>query len=295
MDGTKNPIGALTMVYKDYQFLARWYDYYGKQLGYENLFVFSHGNDPEHRRIAANANVINVPRNPGMHLFDRRRWRMMSALASGMLEFYNWMIVSDVDEILVVDPDVAPGLVGYVAQTYADKKGPKNLSPLGIELIHLPEEEPLPIADDATVLSRRRIFRPSRNYSKPCLVGAPVVFGPGGHRNNLGRRHMPEGLYLIHLKYFDLPATKARAEAQEKLLAEALDVNAAYEDHPWLKTLKNHLDAIETMELTDDNSKLESFRKGLHRQRERYTNQFVWGAPKNTHLFRLPERFADVF
>lgn len=295
MDGTKSPIGAVTMVYKDYQFLKRWYDYYDNQFGAENLFVYSHGNDPEHRRIATKANVINVPRDPGMHLFDRRRWRMMSALASGMLEFYNWMIVSDVDEILVVDPDVAPNLVDYVSDRYADKKGPKNLSPLGIELIHKPDEEPLPIEDNATILSRRRIFRPSRNYSKPCLVGAPVVFGPGGHRNNLGRRHMPESLYLIHLKYFDLPATEARAEAQKKLLAEALDVNSAYEDHPWFQTLKIHQDAIANMELTHDDSKLDEFRKGLHQQRERYTDQFVWGAPKNTYLFRLPDRFGEVF
>lgn len=193
MDDTKKPLGAVTMVYEDYFFLERWYDHYRRQVGAENLYVFSHGNDPRHREIADGANVMNVPRDPSMQKFDRRRWRMMGLFASGMLEFYRWMVVSDVDEILVLDPRAGDSIPGYLAANYGDpRKSPRNLSPLGLELFHLPGEEPLPIAPDETILSRRRIFRPSRNYSKPCLIGAPAIFGPGGHRNNLGPRHMPE-------------------------------------------------------------------------------------------------------
>ncbi|MGB0800036.1 MAG: hypothetical protein ACPGRD_12035, partial [Planktomarina sp.] len=72
MDKTKNPLGVVGMVYQDYAMLQRWYDYYAAQVGPENLFVFSHGNDPKHREIAKGANVINVPRDPAMTKFDSR-------------------------------------------------------------------------------------------------------------------------------------------------------------------------------------------------------------------------------
>jgi hypothetical protein len=35
--GQKQPLGVLTMVYKDYFFLERWYKYYKDQIGAENI------------------------------------------------------------------------------------------------------------------------------------------------------------------------------------------------------------------------------------------------------------------
>ncbi len=120
MDPTKHPLAVITMVYGDYPFLTRWHRYYSAQVGAENLYVFSHGNDPEHRRIAAGANVMNVPRDGGMVKFDRRRWKMMGHLVSGLLEFYTWVIVADVDEIVIVDPKVSTGLIAHLRDRYGD-------------------------------------------------------------------------------------------------------------------------------------------------------------------------------
>lgn len=297
MDDTKKPLGAVTMVYEDYFFLERWYDHYRRQVGAENLYVFSHGNDPRHREIADGANVMNVPRDPSMQKFDRRRWRMMGLFASGMLEFYRWMVVSDVDEILVLDPRAGDSIPGYLAANYGDpRKSPRNLSPLGLELFHLPGEEPLPIAPDETILSRRRIFRPSRNYSKPCLIGAPAIFGPGGHRNNLGPRHMPEDLYLIHLKFFDHATLAARAEEKGRIITQARALNPGIrENHSFSKTLAGYHGFLETATLTDEGLELPEFRAAMMKQTEKYANQFVWGPATTTNLYRLPERFASVF
>lgn len=297
MDRTKKPLGAVTMVYEDYFFLDRWYQYYSAQLGAENLFVYSHGNDPKHRQIAPDANVMHVPRTPAMTKFDRRRWKMLGSFASGMLEFYNWMIVSDVDEIMVVDPDVAPGLLAYLeAELPVKKRAPLNISPLGLELIHCPQEEPLPIEDGETILSRRRIFRPSRNYSKPCLIGAPAVFGPGGHRNTLGRRHLPQDLYLLHLKFCDLPQLVARADQRQAVVAAAKRENADFEKgHPWDNTLASYHRILEHYTLQGVDIALPDFRAALVRQVEKYSDQYVWGRVSNTNLYRIPDRFASVF
>lgn len=297
MDKTKKMLGVVTMLYEDYFFLERWYEYYSKQVGAENLYVFSHGNDPKHREIAKNANVMNLPRDVSMFKFDRRRWRMMSHLASGLLDYYNWMIVTDVDEIVVVDPNAAPTLVDYILENYdAPGVNLKNISPLGLELIHLPEEEPLAIEKNETILSQRRIFRPNANYSKPCLVAAPAVFGPGGHRNNLGRRHLSDDLYLLHLKFFDLSTMESVAKIRGQLTAVAGDLGTdGFQAHPWSKTLDTYRKILSLMTLADEDIELPEIRASMRKQREKYHNQFVWGRIKNTKLHRIPERFAKVF
>lgn len=285
------------MVYKDYVFLQRWYDYYRKQIGAENIFVLSHGNDPQHRRIAYDANVINVPRDPSLFKFDRRRWRMMGSVASGMLEFYNWMIVSDVDEFVVVDPLASSGIVNYLQENYGrPETAQANISPLGLDLIHIPEEEPHPIEPKKTILSCRRIFRPNSNYSKPCIVSAPVIFGPGGHRNNLGLRHMPKDLYLIHLKYSDFDTLKMRDKLLRQIVTEANALNSSItRNHSFGKALKGYMATIENATLMGEEIELTDFRNKMNKQVEKYSNQFIWGKATTKNLYRLPERFSDIF
>jgi len=297
VDQTKRPLGAATMVYEDYFFLERWYRYYDAQIGGENLFVFSHGDDPRHQEIAEKASVIAVPREDSLYKFDRRRWRMMSLFISGMLEFYNWMILSDVDEIMVADPDLAPDLVSFITATYGDfRKAPASVAPFALDMVHVPDLEPLPIEDGATILSRRRTFRPSRVYSKPCLVRAPVIFGPGGHRNNLGPRHLSDGLYLLHLKYFDEPMLRARAEQRRKDMALAITLNTDFsEDHQWMKTYHEYELTVQNNDVLGEDIQLPEFRAAMMRQTERHPDQYIWGKAQGRGLYRIPERFASVF
>lgn len=296
MDATRKPLAVITMVYGDYPFLKRWYDYYGAQVGPEHLYVFSHGNDPEHRRIAPKANVLNAPRDPGMVKFDRRRWKMMSHLASGLLEFYNWVIVADVDEIVIVDPAVADGLVAHLADRYADPKAaPRSLSPFALNMIHVPELEPLPVVEGEPILTRRRHFLPSRVYSKPCLVHEPVVFGPGGHRNNLGPRHLSDALFLVHLKSADVGWMTQRADVQAELVSAAALSNPDYRgQHGWTETVATYHRIRTTHKPGPEDVALPAIRAAMLRQTERHKDQFIWGNFENDTLYRIPDRFAGL-
>lgn len=297
MDPTKQPLAVVSMAYKDYFFLKRWHSYYSNQAGADNLYLMSHGNDPLHRSIATGANVLNLPRDPTMHKFDRRRWRAMARFASGLLDFYNWVIVADIDEIVIVDPLVAPSLIDHLQQhPFSAADGPKNIAPLCLELIHTPAEEPLPITEGETILSRRRIFRPNRNYSKPCLVGAPMTYGPGGHRNDLGRRHLPDHLYTLHLKYFD-HAIMASTAAARRALIKAADVASGKAEtaHSWNRTLEAYGEIVASSTLTKEDIALPEFRAAMLQQIEKYTDQFIWGPVRTDKLYRIPERFSSVF
>jgi hypothetical protein len=76
MDQTRAPMMAMTMVGGDHFFLGRWVEYYGRHLGRENLYVLSHGGDPEHKRIAEGCNVIYLPFDETRNCFNQRRWQM---------------------------------------------------------------------------------------------------------------------------------------------------------------------------------------------------------------------------
>ncbi|WP_299828259.1 glycosyltransferase family 2 protein [uncultured Roseobacter sp.] len=296
MDSSKRPLGVVGMVFGDYTMLKRWYDYYGAQVGVENLFLFSHGNDPRHHEIAKGANVIGVPRDAEIVKFDARRWRMMSHFASGYLNYYNWMLVTDIDEMVVVDPDVAPSLVRYLDQKFPDiSAAPTSISPLGLNIVHVPEEEKLPILDDETILSRRRYFYPSRVYSKPILVRAPVFFGPGGHRNNLGLRTLSDDLYLVHLKFCDMTDIIARTQQQNGLMDDAAPQDPDNIDTIRRnKTLASYQSLRDEFALADEDIRLPEFRANMLRQREKYTDSYIWGKARTTKLYQMPSRFAGL-
>jgi hypothetical protein len=297
LDKTRKPLGVIGMVHEDYTMFKRWYDHYASQVGPENLFVFSHGNDPHHRVIAPGANVINAPRDPSMFKFDPRRWRMMGDFASGMLNFYNWMLVTDIDELVVVDPDVATGLVPYLEDRFAvGQPVPACISPFALNIVHVPEQEPLPIDPAATVLSRRRHFYPSRMYSKPNLISKPVMFGPGGHRNNLGRRILSDDLYLVHLKMYDVTGLEERVARQVSLVDEAGETNsemAGY--HVWRTSLDAYREARDKFELGPEDIRLPEVRaKMVDDQFARYQDRYIWGDFENKTLYRIPDRFAGL-
>jgi hypothetical protein len=286
----------MTMVYGDHFFLRRWYEYYRAQIGAENLFVLSHGNDPEHHAIACEANVIGIPRDPSMQGFDVRRWQMMGLFASGLLSYYDRMIVADVDEIVIVDPAAAPGLVAYLARIFPDPlAAPPNVAPLGLELVHIPAEEPLPIVDGQTILSRRRTFRPNRNYSKPCVIGGLTVFSAGGHTNNLGLRFMPDDMYLIHLKYFDNRTVSARAWQRRRIVEEAARLRPGVRIQGWHRIIRTYREMVANARIAGEDVELAAYRAAMKRQVEKGPNRYVWGPAQDDALYRLPERFGTVF
>ncbi|WP_299672861.1 glycosyltransferase family 2 protein [uncultured Roseobacter sp.] len=296
MDNSKRPLGVIGMVFGDYAMLQRWFDYYAAQVGAENLYLFSHGNDPQHHAIAKGAHVIGVPRDRDVIKFDARRWRMMSHFASGYLNYYNWMLVTDIDEIFAVDPEVSPSLVEYLESKFSDiSTAPTSISPLGLNIVHVPEEEPLPIVSDQTILSRRRYFYPSRVYSKPTLVRAPVIFGPGGHRNNLGPRTLSDDLYLIHLKFCDFTDIVTRTQNKngfmdDMVIGGAVDVDKVRRE----KTLASYQELRNQFILAEENIKLPEFREKMKKQRPKYVNNYIWGNAKSNKLYQIPSRFSSL-
>ncbi len=296
MDPTKAPCGAITMAYKDYLFLQRWVDHYGKQFGRQHLYVLSHGGDPEHARIAEGCNVIRLPRDPQLFRLDRRRWNLISQFASGMLRYYNWLFVGDVDEVVILDPQVGTDLVEYMRR-FEGAGVPKSLCPFAIELIHNPEVEPEPIVAGEPILARRRVFRANANYSKPCIIRKDVAFTIGGHANNHLPRALDPHLYLLHLRFFDFDIASerlgGRKEMREIMTGEK---DPATVGHAWGKDLENFRKLAAGRPVREDAELPEFRRKMVEGQQLLHDDKVAfWGGGRTKELYRLPERFASVF
>ena len=297
LDPTKKPAGAMTMVYQDYYFLQRWVDYYGRQFGREHLYILSHGGDPEHTRICEGANVIRLPRDPTLWRMDRRRWDFCGRFSSGLLRYYNWFIVNDVDEVVIVDPDVAPDLLTYLGRYDNPKTAPASVSPFGIELVHNPLAEPEPLVDDQTILSRRRVFRANANYSKPCVLRKEAGFTAGGHANSHQPRVLDPHLYLIHLRFFDHDMVTARLTDRKDLrtiIDAAHGANAA--GKAWSNDLDKYLKLSKGEAVREDLELPEFRRKMIDDQQHLHNGKITFfGGGRSKELYRLPERFASVF
>ena len=192
-------IAVVTMVRDDPFFLEIWLRYYGNMFGRENCYIVNHGRGEQVSDMAKGCNVIGIP---GLHHknFDMKRWRMLNNFVMGLRSYYDYVVVGDVDELVVMDPDCGMDLREFLAQS----RPRRVLTPVGLEVIHRIDCEHEAITD--TVLGPRRHVRPAPHYSKPCAISAGTKIARGGHFTAFDRLITPEHMYLFHLKYCDFDA-----------------------------------------------------------------------------------------
>lgn len=187
---------ALTMVRDDLFFLKHWLRHYGGTFGRENCYIVNHGRGEAVARLAEGCEIIGIPGEMGAN-FDAKRWRLLNNIAHGLRGYYTHVVVGDVDELVVTDPAQGDDLLGFLRRTPPRRV----LTPVGLELVHLPQEEPAPAAE--RLIGPRRHVRLAPDYSKPCILSTGVKIARGGHFTQANRLETPEGLYLLHLKYAD--------------------------------------------------------------------------------------------
>ena len=207
-------ICAITMVYRDYWALAQWYRYYGKHLGPRNLYVVSHGYDPEIANICPEASIITIPRDE-LKNFDRVRLKLINALQSGLNNLYDWVIQTDADELVCFDPDT----YGSFAEMFKTTKAPA-LFALGLNLAEVEGDVPLKPEDSA--LAHRNVACVTGNYSKAWAVRKAIplrwhgVFC-GYRKTDDFPFEMPDGVFFVHLKHANIEALSAANEVRQSV------------------------------------------------------------------------------
>ena len=106
-------VAVITTVRDDDFFLKKWVDYYGGFFGRDALYVINHGNQEQVRRIAEGCNLFPIPDTDTQN-FNIRRWRTQNGLLSALRQWYAHVIVCDVDEFIVVDPETGHDLGSWL-------------------------------------------------------------------------------------------------------------------------------------------------------------------------------------
>ena len=284
---------ALTMVRDDAFFLKAWLRHYGGLFGRENCYVINHGRGAEVADLAAGCNVIGIPGDPHRN-FDMKRWRMLNNFVMGLRCYYTHVIVGDVDELVVLDPEAGADLAGFLRQM----PGGRVLTPLGLEVIHRIDREPDPVA--GAILGPRRHVRPAPHYSKPCVVSAGTKIARGGHFTQYPKLHTPDHLYLLHLKYCDFDAYR---QAMDRRNAAAAATGATVKEaaigRHWFAEARGDdravFDAFAGLRL-QESFDLRPVRKRMHRSWAPRGETGFWAfeRPEFDTQYVLPDRFVGL-
>lgn len=207
-------ICALTMVRNDEFFLRRWVAYYGAELGLENLYVFLDGTDQPIPDWCPGVNVVARERVAGqVAAADRGRIDFLSSKAAELLQRYDMVIGTDVDEFLVADPNLNVSLVEFLSSL-----SPRlSYSGLGVDVgQHTGKEGE--IDDSLPFLDQRAHAVLSTRYSKSSVITRPVPWGSGFHRVRNRNFHIVRDLYLFHFGCVDLKRLEAKITDKDKIV-----------------------------------------------------------------------------
>lgn len=272
-------IAAVTMARNDSFFLSRWIRYYGREVGYDHLYIYLDGEDQEiPPGTPEEVHITKLPhRSLSRSAGDKYRIGLLTRLAHRLLnEGYDLILGTDSDEFVVPDPRTGLSLREYLSEHRPES----HASALGLDLGQRLDEE-APLDPDHSLLDQRRYAVLTARYTKSCILTRPLDWGSGFHRVRGHNLHILPDLYLIHAGYCDLEMVKARQGER------GVD---------W----GNHLSRrARTIHFTSTRTPIDADRilRRARRLQTLFRPLFAWNKPLmpgRKRVVRLPERFRSI-
>ncbi|MCQ2156587.1 MAG: glycosyltransferase family 2 protein [Bacteroidales bacterium] len=207
-------IAALTMVRNDDFYLKKWVEYYGAELGKENLYIYFDGTDQKIAPFCEGTNAfLHEKIGNQVVAAEKGRLKFLSGKASELLAGgYDLVIGVDADEFIIVDPRTGKRLAEYLSSLRIRT----SVSALGLDFGQkLGEEDD--IRPDIPFLRQRHYAQIGTRYTKPSIVAAPCLWGSGFHRIKGHNFHIAKDLYLFHFGYFDRKRLEDRFSDADRL------------------------------------------------------------------------------
>ena len=193
-------IAAITMARNDEFFLSRWVEYYGRELGQENLYIILDGTDQNAPKNAQGANIIKLPHTDMSRAAgDKYRIGKISDLAQDLFKKYDIVLGCDSDEFLIVDSKTNESLAKYLSKlTYKTTVSGIGLD-VGQDMNHEKKLNP-----KKPMLEQRSRALLSTRYTKPVVLFRPARWGSGFHSVHGANFHIDKNLYLLHFGAVDM-------------------------------------------------------------------------------------------
>lgn len=210
----------MTIVHNEPVFLSIWLRYYSRFFAPSDIYVLDHDTTDG---STAGGGFVRIPVS---HDSVDHVWMVetVQALQHELLERYDVVLVTDVDEMIAPDPRKAT-LGEYIAAFDAD-----FVNCQGYELVHVRETEP-PYDPSRPILDQRGFWWDNDYYSKPLLARVPMNWIPGFHSRTDRQTNPDPDLYLIHLHRLDYDICKQRHRERRKQQWNQLDLDEGWAMH----------------------------------------------------------------
>ena len=203
-------VAAVTHTRSDDFFLDLWVKYYSSLVGAENCYVMLDGDDWE---CGVDLSSVNVRVLEGRFYRRTKNDARLSAehkkIATELLGQYDYLIKTDCDEFVCVDPVSGQSIYDVLAQ--ADEHG--FVHSLGIDIV---QRAPLePSIDPAKAIMMQRGFGfMTKIYCKPNLFSRVCEVKAGGHRVRGGAFALSNDIFMLHLANIDRGMFEDRAKVR---------------------------------------------------------------------------------
>ncbi len=288
---TKRSCAVVTMTYNESHFMPIWARYYGGVFGAERCYVIDHGSDDGSTAELGNVNILRIPRSPKHNL---KRANFVSNFVTSLLEWYETVIYTDIDEILVPDPDKYADLADF-----CDRIVHPVVTAIGLNLYHVPEERP--IQPGKPILSQRKWGRFLFSMCKPLVTKVPIKWVPGFHTAD--HPMVFDNLYHFHLHDYDLDVTVKRlAMTREMPWGDGpADHYQRWPDEKYKAMLESicrfqrHTDVTLGVEDPYIASRLDWARNFISANPDKAAHFYLHGNEMTYDLLRIPEKFMGIF
>lgn len=196
---------VLTMVYNESVFLPIWLRYYSRFFAPEDIYVL------DHRSTDGSTERNGFVRVPLDHETNDDRFRVHACEVQQreLLERYDAVLTTDVDEIVAPDPD--RGTLGDYIEGFTGD----FVNCTGYEVLHMKDAEP-PLSLDRPIFEQRGHWYRNPGYDKPLLATVPIDWVPGFHTRTDNLRKPDPALRLIHLHRMDFGICLARHRQRQE-------------------------------------------------------------------------------
>lgn len=186
-------LAIFTQTFNEGELLLYWEAYYGKMVGYENLFVLNNGgSDDSCSRLNPKTTVVNMPDGVvDLHNFTQ----IQGYFQRFLLLKYNWVLKVDVDEFMVCEG----GLIERLDQLSPGIYAPE----VAVAVVHDKDTEAAFDYERPVCQQRVNFVEELLIMKKPSLANVPATWGPGNHSTSEKFAALP-GLWMIHLHSLDI-------------------------------------------------------------------------------------------
>jgi hypothetical protein len=212
---------VITFVYNEKVNLPIWHRYYGGIFGERNLFVIDHSSSDGSTDNLGPVGKLWLPRK---ELDEHKRCVFMASFVKGLLEYFETVIYTDCDEMLVPDLCIYSDLKDYV-----ERNDFEYTAPVGLNLQHIISLEP-PLNLALPILQQRRFARFSAAMCKPLITRVPLIWSTGFHASDRPIRIDPN-LFLLHLKSMDYDIGLQKQKLTREMAWAASSIRAGHGAH----------------------------------------------------------------